>query len=124
MRKLLISMGFAVAFGVMAAGPAAAQGFGQVTFGTTDAAGKPTSAAAPSATPPAAGHDVDSVTVTGKRIPESQKDPNEVLCHEETPIGSRFPQKICATRRAYAERRQMDQEQLYEWTQGKPLKGN
>jgi hypothetical protein len=120
MRKLLISIGFAAATGLLAcAAPAAAQGFGQVTFGTTGAPAAP----APDAAKPA-GHDLDGVTVTGKRIPDSQKDPTEVLCHEETPIGTRFPKTVCATRRQYAERRMIDQEQLFEWTQGKPLKSN
>ena len=115
-----IAVGVSAALGLLAfAAPAAAQGFGQVTFGTTGAPSAP----APDAAKPA-GHDVDGVTVTGKRIPDSQKDPTEVLCHEEIPIGTRFPKKLCATRRQFAERRQMDQEQLYEWTLGKPLKVN
>ena len=120
MRKLLISMGFVATCGLLSsAGSAAAQGFGQVTFGSTAAPSAP----APDASKPA-GHNLDGVTVTGKRVPDSQKDPTEVLCHEETPIGTRFPKTVCATRRQYSERRQMDQEQLFEWTQGKPLKSN
>ena len=120
MRKALIAAGFLAACGLLALGrSAAAQGFGQLVFGTTTPPGPPP----PGAAKPA-GHDLDGVTVTGKRVPESQRDPTEVLCHEEAPIGSRFPVKVCATRRQFAERRQMDQEQLYEWTQGKPLKGN
>ena len=120
MRRLLIITGFVATAGLLAcAAPAAAQGFGQVTFGSTGTPATPAPDAAK-----AAGHSLDGVTVTGKRIPESQKDPTEVLCHQETPIGSRFPKQVCATRRQYTERRQMDQEQLYEWTQGKPLKVN
>jgi hypothetical protein len=120
MGRLLISMGFVATFGLLAtAAPAAAQGFGQVTFGST-APPAPTPAEAAKAP----GHELDGVTVTGKRIPESQKDPTEVLCHEEIPIGTRFPKKVCGTRRQFTERRQLDQEQVYEWTQGKPLKVN
>ena len=115
-----IAVGFSAALGLLAfAAPAGAQGYGQVTFGsTTPPAATPAEAAKP------AGHDVDGLTVTGKRIPDSQKDPNEVLCHEEIPIGTRFPVKLCATRRQFAERRMLDQEQLYEWTTGRPLKVN
>jgi hypothetical protein len=115
----LIAVGFAATLGLLA-GPAAAQGFGQVTFGSTTV---PSATPAPDASKPA-GNNLDGVTVTGKRIPDSQKDPTEVLCHEEVPIGTRFAQKVCATRRQFTERRMMDQEQLYEWTMGKPLKGN
>lgn len=123
MRKLLIAMGFVAMTGLMAAAaPAAAQGFGQVTFGTTDAAGKPT--ATPPGAPTAAGHDVDGLTVTGKRIPDSQKDPDEVLCHEEVPMGTRFPKKICATRRAYAERKEEDRWTLEKLTALRPGSGN
>ena len=115
--------GFALAFAfgsLAAAGapPAVAQGFGQVKI-----ADMPPPAAAQGKTAPTTA-DVSGVTVTGKRIPESQRDPNEVLCHDEIPIGSRFPVKVCATRRQYAERRQSDQELVYEWTQGKPFKSN
>jgi hypothetical protein len=121
LRKQLIAMTSVATCGLLAlAAPAAAQGFGQVAVGTTAA---PPATPAPDAAKPA-GHEVEGVTVTGKRIPESQRDPTEVLCHEEVTLGSRFPQKICATRRQFTERRQLDQEQLYEWTQGKPLKGN
>ncbi|HLZ73905.1 hypothetical protein [Phenylobacterium sp.] len=122
MRKLLISMGFVATCGLLSSpGPAAAQGFGQVTFGSTATpAATPAEKAADASKP----HNLDGVTVTGKRVPDSQKDPTEVLCHKETPIGSRFPVEVCATRRQYAERRMIDQEQLYEWTQGKPLKSN
>jgi hypothetical protein len=120
---MLVMRGFALAFAfgsLVAAGPprAVAQGFGQVKI-----ADMPPPAAAQGKTAPTSA-DVSGVTVTGKRIPESQRDPNEVLCHDEIPIGSRFPVKVCATRRQYAERRQIDQELVYEWTQGKPFKSN
>jgi hypothetical protein len=118
----LIAVGFAATLGLLA-GPAAAQGFGQVTFGTAPgAAPTPTPASTDAAKP--AGNNVDGVTVTGKRIPDSQKDPNEVLCHEEVPIGTRFAKTICATRRAYAERRQWDREELEKWTALRPYKAN
>jgi hypothetical protein len=118
MRNLMIAIGFAATSCLLTvATPAASQGFGQIPL-TAD----PPPASAQAAKPPA--HDVDSVTVTGKRVPESQRDPSEVLCHDELPIGSRFPKKICGTRRQFTERRMVDHEQLYEWTQGQPLKGN
>jgi len=101
--------------GLLASAPAAAQGFGQVQMAT-----------APAPPPPAAapGSDVSGVTVTGKRIPESQKDPKEILCHNEAVLGSRFPVKVCAQRQQFAERQREDQEQLREWVAVKPLKSN
>ena len=114
MRRLISVAAIALSpLGLALAGPAAAQGFGQVQMAT----------APPAASPPA-GADVSGVTVTGKRIPESEKDPHEVLCHEEAPLGSRFPVKVCATREQFTERRREDQEQLREWVAVKPLKGN
>ena len=117
MRKMLFVAAIAPALGWLAlAGPAAAQGFGQVQMAT-----------APTPAPPAGaqpGTDVSGVTVTGKRIPESQKDPKEILCHEEAVLGSRFPVKVCAQRQEFAERRREDQEQLREWVAVKPLKSN
>jgi hypothetical protein len=116
MRKMLIVMGFVTIQALLAFGaPAAAQGFGQVPL-----TGDP----GPAQAAKTDSHNVDSVTVTGNRIPESQRDPTQVLCHDELPIGSRFPKKICGTRRQFTERRMVDHEQLYEWTQGQPLKGN
>jgi hypothetical protein len=111
----------ALAFGsLMATGavPAVAQDY----FGQVKIANEPAPAAASKAAAPSA--EVSPLTVTGKRIPESQRDPNEMLCHDEIPIGSRFPKQVCGTRRQFAERRQIDQEQLYEWTQGKPLRAH
>jgi hypothetical protein len=107
-----------------AAGSVRAQGFGQVTFGT--APGAAPAATTPISTNPArpTGNNVDGLTVTGKRIPDSQKDPNEVLCHEEIPIGSRFPKTICATRREYAQRREEDRETLEKWLALRPYKAN
>jgi|GEM_PF-2440701 len=121
----VIATGIAGLALLTAAGPAAAQGFGQVPFGTAPPDAPAPGAATKASTKPA-GHEVEGVTVTrGRRhIPDSEKDPNEVLCHEELPMGSRFKVKICATRRQYAERRQFDQEQLREWTALRPYKGN
>jgi hypothetical protein len=121
MRKSL-SLAATVLACAFAAGAAHAQGgFGQVKIVEDPA---PAAAATPAAAKPASGEDLSGVTVTGRRIPESQRDPTEVLCHDETPIGTRFPKRVCATRRQYSERRQMDQEQLFEWTLGKPYKSN
>ena len=117
MRKLLF-LGAIVPLvgGLLAGAPAAAQGVGQVQM-ATDPAPPP-----PHAAPP--GSDVSGVTVTGKRIPESQKDPKEILCRDETVLGSRFPVKVCAQRQEFAQRQREDQEQLREWVAVKPLKGN
>jgi hypothetical protein len=122
MRKPLVLVTATLAYSLMTFGGGAAwaqAGFGQVKI-TED----PTPPATTAAAKASAGEDLSGVTVTAKRLPESQRDPTEVLCHEEAPIGSRFAKKVCATRRQYSERRQMDQEQLYEWTLGKPFKSN
>ncbi len=99
-------------------GPALAQGFGQVTFGTApaDPAAPPSAAPTPTAAP--AGHSVDSVTVTGKKVPDSQKDPNEVICKSTIPMGSRFPVKTCASRRDLLARQQGDQAMVRTFEQG------
>jgi hypothetical protein len=111
MRKVLIAMGFAAICGFSAvAAPAAAQGFGQVVFGSTTAPPTPPAAGKP------AGNDVDGLTVTAKRLPDSQKDPGEVLCHDEIPMGTRFPVKVCAKRGDYADRKQIDDMELRKWT--------
>lgn len=125
MRKALIAAGFFAASSLLATGgSAAAQGFGQVTFGSTTAPATPAPDAAKSAGPAVSGHDVDGLTVTAKRIPDSQKDPNEVLCHDELPMGSRFAKKVCATRRDYAERRAEDRWTLDKLTALRPGSGN
>lgn len=112
---LFVSVFAASAVAMLSPGAAGAQDF----FGQVKIASEPAPAAA--AKP---GADVTGVTVTGKRVPDSQRDPKEVLCHNEVPIGSRFPVKVCATREKYAERRADDQEQLREWTALKPYKSN
>jgi hypothetical protein len=121
MRGPQIIAGIATLGLLAVSGAAGAQGFGQVTFGTA-----PSAAPATGSTDPAkpAGTNLDGVTVTGKRIPDSQKDPQEVLCHDELPIGSRFPKKVCATRSSFQERRREDQEMLRQWVALRPYKGN
>ena len=105
MRKAFIAVGFIAGSGLLTlGGPAAAQGFGQVTFGAAPAdPSAPASAAKPD------GNNVDGVTVTGKKQAEVDKDPNQVMCHSEPVMGSLFPKKVCASRRDIAERRQGDQ---------------
>jgi hypothetical protein len=110
MRSALISAGFVSACLLVAGFPAAAQGFGQVTFGTTAA---PAATPAPGAAKPG---DVEGLTVTSKRVPDSQKDAQEVLCHDEIPMGARLPVKVCAKRGDYAERKQLDDMELRKWT--------
>ncbi len=107
MRRDLILAGL-LAAALALAGPAAAQGFGQVTFGTAPAAPGAAPSAAPTAGAPA-GNNLDGVTVTGKKQAEVDKDPSQVLCHSEPVMGSLFPKKVCASRRDIAERRQSDQ---------------
>jgi len=90
---------------------------------TPDAA--PTASAAPPASmaKPSA-NSVSGVTVTGKKKQRDDVDPKEVVCHSEMPIGSRFPQKICARREEIAERRQVDQMEVRRWTALRPGSGN
>ena len=111
-RALLIAAALAIA------GPAAAQGFGQITFGTApaDPAAPPSAAPIPSASP--VGHSIDSVTVTGKKTPDSQKDLDEVVCKSTTPMNSRFPVKTCASRRDLLARQRGDQAMVRTFEQG------
>jgi hypothetical protein len=83
--------------------------------------------AAPAAAPaaaaaPSAGKSVSPVTITGK------KDPNlaahEVVCRKEPVLGSLFPQEICATRQARAERTREDEADLRKWTSLRPYHSN
>ena len=90
----MISAVFAAAALLMQAAPAA------------DPAAAPGAAPAPAAS---GSHSVSPLTVTGKKQVEADKDPNETICHSENVIGSRFPKKVCATRRELAERKQQDQ---------------
>jgi len=89
----------------------------------------PDAAPAASAAPPASvakpsANGVSGVTVTGKKKQRDDVDPKEVVCHSEMPIGSRFPQKICARREEIAERRQVDQMEVRRWTALRPGSGN
>ena len=91
MRKTLIAIGYLAAAGLAAAAaPAAAQGFGQVAIQAAPPDPPPAAAAKPGS--------VSGVTVNGQKTAEKGKDPNEVVCHSTTPIGSRFPVKTCARR--------------------------
>jgi hypothetical protein len=70
-------------------------------------------AAAPPAGPPATpdpGHAVSGVTVTGKQALTDEQAANAVVCHDEPVLGSRFPKRVCATRRALDERKEGDKE--------------
>lgn len=42
-------------------------------------------------------------------------DPEELLCHNETPSGSRFAVKVCALRSDFKERTRESQELLEDW---------
>jgi hypothetical protein len=114
MDKLLIALGFAASCGLLAsASPAAAQGFGQVTFGTAPAT-------PPAAETPPGGKDLSGVTVTGKKAKSTSVDlgDKEVVCHSEPVLGSLFPQKICATKGELAIRKQNDQEVARKFSSG------
>lgn len=119
MRKTLIAVGFLAASSLMAfSGPVAAQGFGQVPIAAAPPE-TPPSAPAPDAAK-AAGKPVTGVTVNGKKTADSGKDPNEVICKSETPMGSRFPVKTCATRRELAVRSKDDQMETRQMTAIRP----
>lgn len=112
MRKQLIALGFAMTCGLLAsASPAAAQGFGQVTFGTAPAT-------PPAAETPPGGKDLSGVTVTGKKSTAVDLGAKEVVCHSEPVLGSMFPKKVCATKGELALRRQNDQEVARKFTSG------
>ena len=81
--------------------------------------------AAPAATSgaaPAGSHAVSPLTVTGKKPQTVDLDPNQLICHSESVVGSLFPKKICATRRELAERRQQGQDQT-DTFQRSPMNG-
>jgi hypothetical protein len=42
-------------------------------------------------------------------------DPNETLCHDELPPGTRFAVKVCAKRWMFTERTQLQQQLLRDW---------
>jgi len=90
---------------------------------TPDAAPE-ASAAPPASVAKPSANGVSGVTVTAKKKERGDVDPKEVVCHSEMPIGSRFPQKICARREDIAERRQVDQMEVRRWTALRPGSGN
>ncbi len=84
----------------------------------------PTTATQPSATAPTpSNNNLSGVTVTAKRQ-KGNEDPNEVICHSELPMGSRFAVKVCATRQELNERRISDQMEIRRWTALRPGSGN
>jgi hypothetical protein len=119
MRKALIALGFLAASSLMAfGGSAAAQGFGQVPIAAAPPE-TPPAAPAPGAAKPA-GKALAGVTVNGKKTADSGKDPDEVICKSEIPMGSRFPVKTCATRRELAVRSKDDQMETRQMTTIRP----
>jgi hypothetical protein len=84
--------------------------------------------AAPAAAPPASTapatstKDVTSVVVTGKRPSTDIGDGKEVICHNETVIGTLFPKKICARREEILGRKREDQAELRRNTALRPWK--
>ncbi len=83
-----------------------------------------TSAAPPASTAKPSANGVSGVTVTAKKKDRDDVDPKEVVCHSEMPIGSRFPQKVCARREDIADRRNVDQQEVRRWTALRPGSGN
>jgi len=86
--------------------------------------------AAPAATPPAPSATPDktvsplTVTPAPSAAQSREADQTVVVCTSEIPLGSRFPVKTCATRRARAERTQEDQMEIRKWTALRPGVGN
>jgi hypothetical protein len=76
------------------------------------AAADPPAGAAPDKAPPAS-KTVDPAVVQGK----AKDDPNQLVCHSETPIGSRLPVKKCMTK-GEAEMRKFEDRQALEKSQG------
>ncbi|MBS0332464.1 MAG: hypothetical protein JSS35_06835 [Proteobacteria bacterium] len=68
--------------------------------------------------------EVSPLVVTPEAKPNTEVTKNTVVCRTEPVLGSLFPKKICATREAREERRNLDQEQLREWTALRPYKSN
>lgn len=60
------------------------------------------------AKPPAASKTVDPAVVQGK----DKDDPNQLVCHNETPVGSRLPVKKCMTKGEAAMRKFEDRQDL------------
>ncbi len=49
---------------------------------------------------------------------------DSLVCHEETLVGSRFPKKICAPKKAVDERTKEDRQQVEQWQSVNPLHVN
>jgi hypothetical protein len=81
-----------------------------------DATPAPPASAAPAAQA-SANKTVSPVTVTRQKPISKRRevDPNEVICHDELPPGSRFATRVCATNREFAERTRDQQELVREW---------
>jgi hypothetical protein len=79
------------------------------------AAGEPAQPPTPQAAPPSApgGKTVDPAVVQGK----AKDDPNQLVCHTETPIGSRLSVKKCMTK-GEADMRKFEDRQAIEHMQG------
>jgi hypothetical protein len=80
------------------------------------AAGEPAQGAQASQAPPPnapAGKTVDPAVVQGK----AKDDPNQLVCHTETPIGSRLSVKKCMTK-GEADMRKFEDRQAIEHMQG------
>lgn len=88
----------------------AQEGFGQVKIES-----EPGPAPAPAATP--GGKDLSGVTVTARKPISKRRevDLDEVTCHDELPVGTRFKIKVCATNRQFLERTRDQQELVREW---------
>jgi hypothetical protein len=87
-------------------------------------ASPPASAAPATATASTPPHGVSGVTVTAKPKAKGDVDPKEVVCHSEAVLGSMFPKKVCASREAIADRRNVDQAEVRRWTALRPGVGN
>jgi hypothetical protein len=78
-----------------------------VTAATTTAA----------SSPPLPGATVSPLTVNPEVAISKRRntDPNETLCHDELPPGTRFAVKVCAKRWMFDERTQLQQQLLRDW---------
>lgn len=57
---------------------------------------------------------VSPLVVTPTAPKRKQADPNELLCHDELPPGTRFAIKVCARRSEFAERTRQSQDMVRE----------
>lgn len=76
--------------------------------------GQSASSAAPGAVPSAVpANSVSGVTITPKAQEtqaQREQQADTVVCHNEEVLGSKFPKKVCSTRRQEADRKQADKE--------------